>query len=174
VCAVIGEFSELNQECWIRPDEQNPDKTTNILLQYLCNKDDEQLWTFMEDVTFQLVDHLSRSDLKEYWSSATQSWAVRQPDHQQMRIRGVVHEASSTFVGPECEGGSLDDFYRPYGCNNVVCYCAVASYLYSILTDPILVCYRCGCLTYGGCVEPNTTYVCIFAGSCEEVTLRGY
>lgn len=121
VCAAIGEFSERNKECWIRSENEDPDQTTNIRLQYLCNDEDEELWSFMEDVTFQVVDKLAGAeDPTEYWDKFSQTWVTKRPARQHMRIKGVVHEASSTFMGPEAEGGSVDEQFRPYGANNVV------------------------------------------------------
>jgi hypothetical protein len=120
VCAAIGEFSERNEQCWIRPEDEDPDKTTNIRLQYLCNDEDEELWSFMEDATFRLIDRLTPADSKEYWNKFTQSWSTQRPCENDIRIKGVVHEAGSTFMGPEAEGGSVDEQYRPYGSKNVV------------------------------------------------------
>lgn len=74
----------------------------------------------MEAITFQLTDCLAKSESREYWNKSTQKWSTQKPSDQQMRIRSVVHEASSTFLGTECEGGSLDEMYRTYGCDNVV------------------------------------------------------
>lgn len=120
MCAAIGEFAEDNQDCWIRPENKVADKTTNIRLQYLCNQEDEDLWSYMENATFQVVDQLTKTESREYWDKFTQSWSIKRPGQDAMRIKGIVHEASSTFMGPEAEGGSIDEMYRPYGINNVV------------------------------------------------------
>ncbi|KAI0508580.1 FAD/NAD(P)-binding domain-containing protein [Xylaria bambusicola] len=119
VCAAVGEFSEQNSRCWIRRNEGDPDKTTNIRIQYLCNEEDEALRTFMEEVVFQLADRLSKPSNRDYWNKLSQTWVTGRPSQQEMRVRGVVHESSSTFMGPESEGGSVDELYRPYGCNGV-------------------------------------------------------
>lgn len=74
----------------------------------------------MEDATFQIIDRITGSDAKEYWDKFSQSWSTRRPTEKQIRIKGVVHEASSTYMGPESEGGSVDEMYRPYGSANVV------------------------------------------------------
>ncbi|KAI8947625.1 hypothetical protein F4801DRAFT_560103 [Xylaria longipes] len=119
VCAAIGEFSEHNSHCWIRRNDNDPDKTTNVQIQYLCDEDDEALWQLMEDVTFKLADRLSTSERREYWDKSAESWVNRKPDPRDLRVKGVVHESSTTFIGPESEGGSVDEMYRPYGCHDV-------------------------------------------------------
>lgn len=46
----------------------------------------------------------------------------------------MVHEASSTFMGEESGGGSVDGMYRAYGANNVVFLfvsdCRLEGYVY--------------------------------------------
>ena len=61
----------------------------------------------------------------EYWhddgtGSGDGIWKKERPAQKEIRIPGVVHEASTLYVGKESEPGAcLDESYRPFGCKNV-------------------------------------------------------
>lgn len=164
-------MSEHNSQCWIRCAQEDPDKTTNIHLQYLCNEEDEELWAFMEDAAFQLVDRLTKSEPKEYWHRSTRTWATEKPDQEHIRVKGVVHESSSTFMGSEFEGGSVDDMYRPYGCKGVVSAAAIDWHRVKdrkcLLTSGT-VCHWVRYFSNRGCLESNASYVRLCTGPSEE------
>ena len=61
----------------------------------------------------------------EYWhddgtGSGNGTWNKQLPAKTEIRIPGVVHEASTLYVGHESDPGAcLDESYRPFGCKNV-------------------------------------------------------
>lgn len=76
----------------------------------------------MDQATYEAIETMSggRESNIEYWDATTQSWIEGRPAVDTIRIPGIVHEASTAFVGPRKNGGSLDQLYRPYGVKNVV------------------------------------------------------
>lgn len=146
LCAIIGEFTEDNEQCWLRHQKGAQDKLTNIELQYLCNDEDYALWSYMEDATFDLLGTAlapkqeaammanganGGNDMGrlEFWARDKKCWTTARPESAKLRVQGVVHEGSSTFVGAEECGGSLDEYYRPHGVKGVVSW-TISSALY--------------------------------------------
>jgi hypothetical protein len=122
VCATLGEFTENNPDSWLRPDPRNKDPTTNVRLQYTLAPDDKKLWDLMDTATYETIAAMSGDASKlQFWDEGLHGWTEKRPAKENIRVPGIVHEASVSYVGPENEGGSLDELYRPHGVKNVVC-----------------------------------------------------
>ncbi|VUC22981.1 unnamed protein product [Clonostachys rosea] len=130
VCATLGEFSEHNEHNWLRPDKNNTDPTTNVKLQYTLADSDRELWNVMDEATYNTIEQMSApldgqvdSDVIEYWHTDDNGvngyWDKTKPDVTDIRIPGIVHEASTAFVGSKEAGGSVDEYGRPHGIHNV-------------------------------------------------------
>ena len=130
VCATLGEFDEHNDNNWFKHDPNNPDITTNSKLQYTLAESDKRLWDTMDKATYETIEQMatlspstSPSKVLEYWCSddggKTGYWSKKHPTTKEIRIPGIVHESSTAFMGPEDEGGSVDEHYRPHGVKNV-------------------------------------------------------
>jgi len=120
VCASLGEFTENNPNNFLRPDPKNPDLTTNVLLQYTLTDDDKKLWDVMDQATYKTIEAMSGgSRALEYWDDDLQGWTKEHPAVKNIRIPGIVHEASTSYVGDQANGGSLDELYRPHGLKNL-------------------------------------------------------
>lgn len=127
MCASLGEFTENNPNNFLRPDPKNPDLTTNVLLQYTLTDDDKKLWDVMDQATYKTIEAMSGgSRALEYWDDDLQGWTKEHPAVKNIRIPGIVHEASTSYVGDQANGGSLDELYRPHGLKNLVCSCPTA------------------------------------------------
>ena len=99
-------------------------------LQYTLADSDKRLWDTMDQATYETIEqmstrHPSPSPSKglEYWCSDDGGnagyWSQKHPTTKEIRIPGIVHETSTAFMGPEDEGGSVDEHYRPHGIKNV-------------------------------------------------------
>lgn len=122
VCATLGEFSEHNEKNWLRLDPGNKDITTNVKLQYTLAGHDTQLWDVMDEATFKTIEKMAAADPKlEYWHvvGGSGEWKKERPPAADIRVPGIVHEASTAFVGEEKDGGSVDVDGRPHGIQNV-------------------------------------------------------
>ncbi|KAI8963995.1 hypothetical protein F5Y11DRAFT_364547 [Daldinia sp. FL1419] len=123
VCASLGELNETNKDNFVQLDHKSKDPSTNVTLQLTLTKEDRKLWDTMDEATFQTIETMAgKSDGKksstiEYWDVKGEEWSKEKP--KGIRVPGVVHEASTAFVGPQSKGGSLDDLYRPYDVSNV-------------------------------------------------------
>ena len=76
----------------------------------------------MDEATYQTINVMAGGETSaiEYWDVYKGEWTkVKQPK-ETIRTPGIVHEASTAFVGAKEDGGSLDDSYRPHGVKNVV------------------------------------------------------
>ena len=51
-CVMLGEIDENNPDCWVRPDPNNPDVTTNIRLQIKLSDKDMSLRDVMHTATY--------------------------------------------------------------------------------------------------------------------------
>ncbi|OXV07770.1 hypothetical protein Egran_04466 [Elaphomyces granulatus] len=120
VCATLGEFTEDNKENFIKLNN-NKDPSSNVTLQYTLAKEDHKLWDLMDQATYETIETMSSGKVSniEYWDTTSQGWIKKRPAVSTIRIPGIVHECSTAYVGPENEGGSLDDLYRPHGVKNV-------------------------------------------------------
>lgn len=132
VCATLGEFDEHNRNNWFKHDPNNTDITTNAKLQYTLTDSDRELWDTMDEATYQTIEQMSATTKKttsppslelEYWCTndggVTGYWSKERPSQKDIRIPGIVHETSTAFMGPESQGGSVDEHYRPHGVKNV-------------------------------------------------------
>jgi len=95
-----------------------------VLLQYTLAEDDSKLWSLMDEATYETIAAMAGDVHQvEYWDEerdedgTPRGWAKEKPDVVNIRIPGIVHEASVSYVGKD---GSLDDLYRPHGVKNVV------------------------------------------------------
>jgi hypothetical protein len=121
VCATLGEFTEDNPENFVKLNKTK-DPSCNITLQFTLAKEDRQLWDVMDQATYETIKTMSGGNESsiEYWDATTEGWIKSKPAVDTIRIPGVVHEASTAFVGAKKHGGSLDNWYRPHGVKNVV------------------------------------------------------
>ncbi|UZP39006.1 hypothetical protein NXS19_006822 [Fusarium pseudograminearum] len=62
--------------------------------------------------------HEHESDI-DWWDEEGHAWIKTKPAVDTIRIHGIVHESSTCFMGPKVSGGSVDEFYRPHGIENV-------------------------------------------------------
>lgn len=67
----------------------------------------------------------SEADKLEFWhddgtGSGNGIWKKTRPSTSEIRIPGIVHEASTLYMGPYTDPhAAVDTSYRPYGCKNV-------------------------------------------------------
>lgn len=121
VCAVLGELDHLNKDNWFRLNASSgPCENTDI--QIVLNKQDELVWSTMETATFQVLETTFGGTDVEYWheTSAGGKWCSERPPVKQIRGPGIVHEASTMWMGDEGDVSAptgLD--YRPRGVENV-------------------------------------------------------
>ncbi|KAF8243517.1 FAD/NAD(P)-binding domain-containing protein [Wilcoxina mikolae CBS 423.85] len=120
VCATLGEFTEENPNNFLRLNHNNPDPTTNVLLQYTLVDADKKLWDVMDQATYKTIEAMSGDPgALEYWDENLHGWTKKHPAVENIRVPGIVHEASTSFVGDQAHGGSLDGLYRPHGVKNL-------------------------------------------------------
>jgi hypothetical protein len=123
VCASLGELYEFNRDSFLQLNN-GEDPSTNVKLQFTLDEKDRKLWDTMDEATYQTINVMAGGktleDTIEYWDVYKGVWAKAKQPREAIRIPGIVHEASTAFVGPKKEGGSLDDSYRPHGLENVV------------------------------------------------------
>lgn len=122
MCATLGEFYENNTNNHVTLNKGG-DPTCNITLQYTLSEENRALWDVMDEATYDTINAMSGGDdynsSIEYWDETSHKWIKAKPAVDTIRIPGIVHEASTAFVGSMEEGGSLDDMYRPHGTKNV-------------------------------------------------------
>ncbi|THU85298.1 FAD/NAD(P)-binding domain-containing protein [Dendrothele bispora CBS 962.96] len=127
VCASLGELDENNTNSWVKRNPQDPDVTTNVKLQVTLTDVDHSLWDVMDKATFDSIKAMAQSEAAnlEYWHDSgsgdgSGTWKKTKPDSKQNRVPGVVHEASTLYMGPKTDPhAAVDEMYRPYGCKNV-------------------------------------------------------
>ena len=122
LCAVLGELDHRNKDNWFRLNGgSNP--CENIQLQIVTNQQDESVWVTMERATFEVLEKvLGSSGGIEYWHETTNSgvWQSERPPIKQICGSGVVHEASSMWLGDkEDKDAPIGLDYRPRGVDNV-------------------------------------------------------
>ncbi|RPA97982.1 FAD/NAD(P)-binding domain-containing protein [Choiromyces venosus 120613-1] len=121
VCASLGETDEHNKRSNIVLNS-GPDPTTNIDLRFTFTEKDKKLWEVMDHATFQTIEALAGKDFAdciEYWSETDKKWGPAKPLPGDIRVPGMVHEGSTLFMGPEDQGGSVDENYALHGVKNV-------------------------------------------------------
>lgn len=118
VCAVLGELFN-NPDNGLQKNDGG-DRTTNVTLQVLETDKDLSLWDTMDKVTFEVLEQgLSPKgeERVEYWHGDpdTGQWKRQR---NKIRVPGLVHEASTLWIGDDDEAVvGLD--YRLKGVENV-------------------------------------------------------
>ena len=121
VCAALGELDYDNDENWFRLNDGH-DPTCNVDLQVVAKATDNALWDVMDEATISVLKNgLSGSNV-EYWHYKGDSgfWSTDPPTCDESRVAGLVHEASTMWIGDENDKMApvgLD--YRPRGVENV-------------------------------------------------------
>jgi hypothetical protein len=121
----LGEFTEDKTDNFVKLNKtRNP--VCNAKLQYTLAVEDMHLWDVMDKATFDTIETMSGGNASniEYWDTAAQGWTATKPGVDDIRTPGIVHEASTAFVGRKEDGGSLGSLYRPHGVNKVVWFLA--------------------------------------------------
>ncbi len=121
VCAVLGELDHLNRENWFRLNDSDS-ACENSDLQVITNQQDEIVWDTMEMATFQLIECALEGTNVQYWHEATSggTWRSERPPVTQIRGPGIVHEASTMWMGDEEDKSApVGVDYRPRGVENV-------------------------------------------------------
>ncbi|KAL7926943.1 hypothetical protein ACQKWADRAFT_93541 [Trichoderma austrokoningii] len=122
VCSGLGELDEENKKNWVKLNN-TPDATSNVTVQYTLSPKDKQMWDTMDKAIYQILDVLGSNQPKaiEYWDGDANKWVDKRPSlgSESLGAPGVVHEASTAFVGRKQNGGSLDSLYRPHEIANV-------------------------------------------------------
>lgn len=119
VCAVLGELDYDNSQNWFRKNDHE-DVTANVTLQVVANGIDNSVWDTMDESTFEMLDILAPDQL-QYWHShggSNGGWESRRPPTSMIRVPGLVHEASTMWLG-EDRGSPVDLDYRFKGVENV-------------------------------------------------------
>ena len=124
VCACLGQQDHRNSLNWYRLND-GEDITSNITLQAVANATDNALWDTMDESTYQMLENiLAPKGGLEYWhfdgDSSGGSWKANRPATKQIRIPGLVHEASTMWIGNDKDKMApvgLD--YRLHGVDNV-------------------------------------------------------
>ena len=120
VCAVLGELDHDNSQNWFRKNDRE-DVTTNVTLQVVANSIDNGVWNTMDESTFEMLDILAPSEL-QYWHShdggSSGAWETSRPTAGMIRVPGLVHEASTMWLGKD-KGSPVDLNYRFKGVQNV-------------------------------------------------------
>jgi choline dehydrogenase-like flavoprotein len=126
VCAVLGEMDYSNGQNWFHPNS-DADPTCNSTLQVIANHNDNQVWTAMEEATFDMLEKvLHPQDFNqpiEYWHGTPNSgkWVeVTRPSQNQIRVDGLVHEGSTLWIGDDSDSSSpVDTNYKLRSIDNV-------------------------------------------------------
>ncbi|WP_287310440.1 GMC oxidoreductase [Moorena sp. SIO1G6] len=118
VCAVLGELFDNPGNGLQKNDGDDP--TTNVTLQVLETDKDLSLWDTMDKATFEVIEQgLSPKgkDRVEYWHGDPDTGQWKRERHK-TRVPGLVHEASTMWIGDDEEAVvGLD--YRLKGVENV-------------------------------------------------------
>ena len=123
VCGVLGEMDDDNDKNWVRKNDDN-DITSNVTLQLQLNENDESVWNSMEEETFEMLERILSQNGKaglEYWHTDLNgigAWNAQRPPTVQIRAAGVVHEASTLWIGEDSEA-PVDLNYKLNGVGNV-------------------------------------------------------
>jgi hypothetical protein len=126
-CVMLGEIDEDNPECWVRPDPNNPDVTTNIRLQITLSDKDKSLRKVMHTATLQAIDAMAGKEKPglQYWhdnGDGTGRWEAMQPDISKFMMSGIVHESSTLYMSDDLtkdEHASINSHYQVKGSGNV-------------------------------------------------------
>jgi choline dehydrogenase-like flavoprotein len=122
IVAVLGELDDNNPDNCLRLVE-GTDLSTNVALSVHANDHDHRTWQVMDQAAFEMLEIAlsprGRSRV-EYWHGTPDngSWQRARPVPQQRRLPGLVHEASTLWVG-EADDGVVGLDYRPQCLENV-------------------------------------------------------
>lgn len=127
VCACLGQLDHQNPQNWFRLNEDDGgDITTNVTLQVIANATDNALWDTMDKTTFIMLEHILAPNPQEleYWHSdpggSAGGWKNTRPSPKQIRVPGLVHEASTMWIGDDKDKTAPVDLdYRLRGTENV-------------------------------------------------------
>lgn len=120
VCASLGQLDHANKDNWYRLNDHE-DITSNATLQVVANDIDNQLWDTMDDSTFAVLEKLDPRDNPrqlEYWHPDSRSWKKERPPRAQIRESGLVHGASTMWIGDD-ESSPVGLDYQFRGVDNV-------------------------------------------------------
>ena len=100
VCAVLGELDHCNDKNWFQLNESS-NLTTNVDLQVVANENDNKLWDTMDEATFNVIEKGVSASGVEYWhpQGSSGSWHTLRPPADKRRVPGLVHEASTMWIG---------------------------------------------------------------------------
>lgn len=118
VCASLGQLDHKNSDnCFCL--NADADITCNTTLQVIANDNDNALWDTMDKSTFGILKRLTPiGETIEYWNSDTKGWQSHHPTVKQIRLQGLVHPASTMWIGRDSESPvNLD--YQFCGVDNV-------------------------------------------------------
>lgn len=103
----------------VNEDVSIVDITCNATLQVTANEKDKALWDTMDRSAFEILERLTPAKgAIEYWNSDTKSWQRERPSTKQIRLKSVVHPASTMWIGRESSSPvNLDYQFR--GVDNV-------------------------------------------------------
>ena len=121
VCACLGQLDHNNPDNWFQLNDDD-DITCNTTLQVLANDKDNELWDIMDDTTFKVLEEeiIAGRDRLEYWhpNGDSGTWENSRPTAEMIHVPGLVHEASTMWIGDDKDAPvGLD--YRPKGVENV-------------------------------------------------------
>ena len=114
VCATLGQLDHQNADNWYRCIN---DKAT---LQVVANQKDDTLWDFMDKTTFDILELATSgpaNNIIEYWHEG-QGWQLHRPPTKQIRADGLVHPASTMWIG-DTDASPVNHDYQFHGIENV-------------------------------------------------------
>lgn len=170
VLSGMCELDEDNKKNWVKLNN-TPDPTSNVTVQYTLSQKDKKVWDTMDEAIYQTIEALSGNQPKliEYWDDKANKWVDKKPSWGSIRAPGVVHEASTAFVGRKFQGGSCDSLYRPHGIANVVSTSTPTRCRLQVLTnDAHLACYGRSAFPHDGKLESDHDNVRVCSGPCKE------
>ena len=121
VCACLGQLDHHNPQNWYRRNDGD-DLTCNATLQCVANETDNELWDVMDRTTFESLENylIPAGQTIQYWSNDKNDWdeTGARPTAAEIRVPGLVHEASTMWIGDD-ETAPVDLDYRFRGVENV-------------------------------------------------------
>ncbi|KAG9313755.1 hypothetical protein JVU11DRAFT_6111 [Chiua virens] len=125
-CVMLGEIDETNEECWVHPNLDNPDVTTNIRLQSHSRRGTRQRCHVSCAIRLQAIDAMAgveKANL-QYWHENGDGgkWEESQPDLSKFLMAGIVHESSTLYMSDQINQdatASIDSNYKVFGSGNV-------------------------------------------------------
>ena len=121
VCACLGQLDHDNPQNWYRRNDGD-DITCNATLQCVADEKDNELWDVMDRTTFESLENYltPAGQTIQYWSKDKNDWdhTGTRPTAAEIRVPGLVHEASTMWIGDN-ETAPVDLDYRFRGVENV-------------------------------------------------------